>query len=101
MTTGDFDRDNFRSIGGRPVEYPLFAERAEGRNAVTPTTTSPGLFDTGNVSRAYVPLSAEDRVRLRENHGFATVLTTHTICFPPALRNVTLIESYRTDNKYK
>src|SRR3569833_2066213 len=101
MTTGDFDIDNFRSIGGRPVEYPLFAERAEGRNAVTPTTTSPGLFDTGNVSRAYVPLSAEDRVRLREYHGFATVLTTHTICFPPDLSNVTLIDRYRTGNIYE
>ncbi|KAM5354681.1 hypothetical protein ACJ41O_001328 [Fusarium nematophilum] len=100
MSTGNFDSDNDLAKAGRPVEYPVFAERMEGRNEILPRDDDRGLFDTGNVSRAYFPLSAEERVRVQDYTGFATVLTTHTICFAPDLTNITIVDLYRTSNLY-
>ncbi|KAF2267141.1 hypothetical protein CC78DRAFT_541814 [Lojkania enalia] len=100
MTTGNFDIDNDLSKMGRPVEYPIFAERSEGRNEILSTGLDRGLMDSGNVSRAYMPISRENRMRVQDYSGFGTVLTLHTICFPPNMDNVTVIDLIRTGNIY-
>jgi hypothetical protein len=99
MTTGNFDIDNSLTQS-RPVAYPVFAERSEGRNKILPEGSERGLMDTGNVSRAYMALSAEDRVRVRSYQGFGTVLTTHFICFPPDLSNTSVIDLYHNTSMY-
>jgi len=86
----------------RPWAYPVFAEQAEGRDAVIPHDTHPGLFDTGSISRAYLPLSLPERIRLHEYRGFGTVLTSHTMCFPPDISNLTTYVhiSYSSDSLF-
>jgi hypothetical protein len=100
MTEGNFDMESVAMMGERPVAYPVFAERTEGRIDIGSTQQDRGLFDTGNTSRAYMPLSNIDRVRVRQYHGFGTVLTTHTICFPLDVSNITIVDLYRQGNLY-
>jgi len=82
------DDSKLARLDSRPLAFPVFAEKAEGRNELVSSTTDPGLFDTGSVSRAYLPLVSTDRIRVYDYQGFATVLTSQTICFAPDIANL-------------
>ncbi|RGP70198.1 hypothetical protein FSPOR_4098 [Fusarium sporotrichioides] len=80
-----------------PTRYPAFAEwtpnrtnfdTANQRGEVAPGK-SPGIVDTGNVLRAFLPINNDqERSLVTEYHGFATVVDTRVVCMRPKLSNV-------------
>lgn len=76
-----------------PTGYPAFAEWVA--NATVPGTTEfapdsrPGMKDTGTVIRAFLPIGNNDnRSRLMDYQGFATVVDMRVVCMLPNLTNV-------------
>jgi hypothetical protein len=73
-----------------PVEYPLFAEKAEDRIVVSDSNTTQGLVDSGHVVRALLPLHETERATLASYQGVARIISTHSICFAPQITDFTV-----------
>jgi hypothetical protein len=73
-----------------PVEYPLFAEKAEDRIVVSDSNTTQGLVDSGHVLRALFPLNETERATLASYQGVARIISTHSICFAPQINDFTV-----------
>jgi len=76
-----------------PLEFPLFAERADDRHRymVNGSQSSPGIGDTGTVQRAFLPLTSSHlRMSLAQYNGPAGIVQTRLICFPPQFDEMNL-----------
>jgi hypothetical protein len=76
-----------------PARYPAFAEWVPNTSTSNmaaqhgfASSNAPGIRDTGTVMRAFLPIdNNEERNRITEYHGIATVVDTRVVCMRPSL----------------
>jgi len=75
-----------------PKGYPAFAEwvsNSTGSEKEFAPSSSPGMVDTGTVMRAFLPINdTNERSRLTDYQGYATVVDMRVVCMRPKLTNV-------------
>jgi hypothetical protein len=72
----------------RPNIFPVFAETLAERNTtiIDGSGTSVGLFDSGFVRRAFLPVSANVRTAIKSYMGPGNILQMHHFCAPIPLK---------------
>ncbi|KAK6537176.1 hypothetical protein TWF694_011373 [Orbilia ellipsospora] len=69
-----------------PQSYPRFAEHTKA-----PPSSGDGFYDTGNVLRAFIPLSTStERSTLRSYSGPALAYDARVSCLQPVLENINI-----------
>ena len=75
-----------------PKGYPTFAEwvsKSTSSEKEFAPSSSPGMVDTGTVMRAFLPINdTNERSRLTDYQGYATVVDMRVVCMRPKLTNV-------------
>jgi len=69
-----------------PRQYPIFAEsRPDDHISVEGNTTTPGIFYSGLVRRAYLPLNPQERTSIASYDGTANIFEVKVLCYSPDL----------------
>ncbi|KAF8247326.1 hypothetical protein K440DRAFT_661521 [Wilcoxina mikolae CBS 423.85] len=78
----------FPTLAQKPVEFPLFAERAAKYFSISSNSTGPGISDTGPTLRALLPLLPVNRSSLLSYHGKAAMIDSHVLCVSPTPKQI-------------
>ncbi|KAI5812241.1 hypothetical protein BZA77DRAFT_376156, partial [Pyronema omphalodes] len=77
--------DSHTSMTG---EFSIFAEHVySDRIAHSLNKSAPGFVDSGNVTRAFLPIRKPDDINVAQYSGPARILSTRIMCFAPRFYN--------------